>query len=72
MENLDENEIKQVFEKAQQAGLPIMFGENPDDGVYHFHPTNQQVREWIQQAGFEILKEGNGEIWYYHVLAKKL
>lgn len=72
IENTDESEIKQAFEKAQQAGLPVVYGECPDEGVYHYHPTNQQVKEWVQQAGFEILKEGNGEIWYYHILARKV
>ena len=71
MENADEDEIRQAFERAHQAGLPVVYGEFPDEGVYHYHPTNQQVREWVQQAGFEILKEGNGEIWYYHILLQK-
>lgn len=72
IENLDENVIRQAFEKYQQAGLPVGFGENPDEDVYHYHPTNQQVREWTQRAGFELLKEGNGEIWYYHILVQKI
>ena len=72
IENADENEIKDAFEKAKKAGLPVVYGEWPDEGVYHYHPTNQQVKEWIQKAGFEILKEGNGEIWYYHILVRKV
>jgi ubiquinone/menaquinone biosynthesis C-methylase UbiE len=48
----DKNEIKQAFLKAQAAGLPVVYGEVPDEGVYHYHPTNQQVREWVQQASF--------------------
>lgn len=73
IENADENEIKQAFESAQKAGLPVVYGEWPDeDSVYHYHPTNQQVREWAQQAGFEILQEGNGEIYYYHILLRKV
>jgi quinol monooxygenase YgiN len=72
IENADENEIKQAFERAQQAGLPVVYGEWPDEEVYHYHPTNQQVKEWAQQAGFEILKEANGEIWYYHILVRKV
>ncbi len=71
IENADENEIKQAFEKAQATGLPVVYGEWPDQGVYHYHPTNQQVKEWVQQAGFEILEEANGEIWYYHILVRK-
>ncbi len=72
VENADENEIQQAFERSQQAGLPVVYGEWPDEGVYHYHPTNQQVKEWAQQAGFEILKEANGEIWYYHILVRKI
>jgi cyclopropane fatty-acyl-phospholipid synthase-like methyltransferase len=72
MENADENEIRQAFDRAQKAGLPVVYGEFPDEEVYHYHPTNQQVREWVQQAGFEILREENGEIWYYHILVRKV
>ena len=72
IENADADEIKQAFERAQQAGLPVVFGEYPDEEVYHYHPTNQQVRDWAQGAGFEILREGNGEIWYYHILLRKV
>jgi SAM-dependent methyltransferase len=71
LEMADTNEIQQAFERAQRAGLPVVYGENPDEGVYHYHPTTQQVKEWTQQAGFEILKDGNGEIWYYHILVRK-
>ena len=72
IENADEDEIKHAFERAKQAGLPVVYGEWPDEEVYHYHPTNQQVKEWAQQAGFEILIEGNGEIWYYHILVRKV
>ena len=72
IENADEDEIKQAFERSQQSGLPVVYGEWPDEEVYHFHPRNKQVKEWAQQAGFEILKEGNGEIWYYHILVRKV
>ena len=72
IEMADENAIQQAFERAQQAGLPVVYGEDPDEVTYHYHPTTQQVREWTQQAGFEILKDGNGEIWYYHILVRKV
>ncbi len=71
IENADENEIKKAFDKAQAAGLPVVYGEWPDEGVYHYHPTNQQVKDWSQQAGFEVLKEAHGEMWYYHILLRK-
>lgn len=71
IENTDEGEVRQAFERAQQAGLPVVYGEYPDESVYHYHPTNHQVKGWVQQAGFEIIKEGNGEIYYYHILVRK-
>jgi hypothetical protein len=72
IENADESEVRQAFERAQQAGLPVVYGEWPDEEVYHYHPSTEQVREWAREAGFEILREGNGEIWYYHILVRKL
>jgi cyclopropane fatty-acyl-phospholipid synthase-like methyltransferase len=72
MENADEEEIKQAFERAQGAGLPVVYGEYPDEEVYHYHPTNQQVKDFAQQAGFEVLREANGEIWYFHILVRKI
>jgi ubiquinone/menaquinone biosynthesis C-methylase UbiE len=73
IENADEKEIRETFEKNRQAGLPVVYGEIPyEDDVYHYHPTNQQVRDWVQQAGFDILKEADGEIWYYHILVRKV
>ena len=72
IENADENEIKQAFIKAQSEGLPVVYGEWPDEEVYHYHPTNSQVQEMVQQAGFDILKEENGEMWYYHILVRKM
>ena len=72
IENADASEIQQAFERAQQAGLPVVYGEWPDEEIYHYHPVNQQVKEWTQQAGFEILKEENGDLWYYHLLARKV
>ena len=72
LENADENGVRQAFERFQQAGLPIVYGEWPDEEVYHYHPTRQQVRDWVQEAGFEIIKDDNGEIWYYHILVRRV
>jgi 2-polyprenyl-3-methyl-5-hydroxy-6-metoxy-1,4-benzoquinol methylase len=71
-ENLEDVDLQQAFEKAQAAGLPVVYGENPGEDVYHYHPTNGQVREAARQAGFKVLKDADGEIWYYHLLAHKI
>ena len=72
LENTEGDEVQQAFERAQSAGLPVVFGEVPDEEVYHYHPTNGQVKDFAQQAGFEVLREANGEIWYYHILVQKV
>jgi len=66
----DANEIKNAYQRALEAGLPVVNGEWPDEIVYHYHPADGQVRQWAQQAGFEILKEGAGDN-YYHIILRK-
>jgi ABC-type sugar transport system substrate-binding protein len=71
LEYADGDEVKAAFKRAQAAGLPVVYGENPDENVYHYHPTTQQVKEWTRGAGFEMLKEGNKD-YYYHLLVQKV
>ena len=71
VEIADENEIKDVFVRNQQAGLPVVYGEWPDegDGVYHFYPPTQQVKEWIRRAGFDLIEERDGDS-YRHLMMR--
>ena len=70
VEHQDDAEVKAAFDDAQQLGLPVVYGEWINDGVYHYYPSLEQVREWIQQAGLVILEEGEGDS-YYHFLMRK-
>jgi cyclopropane fatty-acyl-phospholipid synthase-like methyltransferase len=70
VEIADENEIKTAFLRNQQLGLPVLYGEWPDEEVYHYYPTAQQVKEWIRQAGFDLVEEGDGDS-YRHLIARK-
>lgn len=72
IENADEDEVRLAFERAQAAGLPVVYGEWPDEEVYHYHPANQQVKDWARQAGFQVRRQENGEIYYYHILLQKV
>ncbi len=67
VEIADENDVREAFNRAQQAGLPAVYGEWPDEGGYHYYPARRQVREWIREAGFTVLKEGDGDE-YNHLL----
>jgi ubiquinone/menaquinone biosynthesis C-methylase UbiE len=70
VEIADENEVKEAFNRAQQSGLPVVYGEWPDESVYHYYPSIQQVKEWIRQAGLDLLKEGDGDDYYHFLLQK--
>jgi ubiquinone/menaquinone biosynthesis C-methylase UbiE len=65
-----EEEIEQAFVRGQKAGFPIVFGEWPDQEGYHFYPSIQQVREWIGQAGFNLLEDGEGDDYHHFILRK--
>ncbi len=45
-------------------------GDLADRAVYHFHPSLDQVRQWLGQAGAIIEEEGDG-LWYHHFVARK-
>lgn len=66
----DEAEVKAAFEEAQRSGLPVVYGEWINDEVYHYYPPLEQVREWVQEAGFAIVEEDEGD-GYHHFLMQK-
>lgn len=71
VETADAGEVKEAFEEAQQMGLPVVYGEWVNDEVYHYYPTMDQVREWIMQAGFRLVEEGEGD-GYHHFIVQKI
>ena len=70
VEMQDEADVKAAFEEAQQAGLPVVYGEWINTDVYHYYPSLEQVREWVQQVGFSIQEEDEGDM-YHHFLMQK-
>jgi SAM-dependent methyltransferase len=71
LEVAPENEVKQGFERDQKAGLPVVYGEMEDEGVYHYYPPIPQVKEWLRETGFDLLDEKWDGIWYHHILVRK-
>jgi hypothetical protein len=60
-------------------GLPVLYGEVADDvqasfvadaSVYHYHPSLDQARTWLDAAGFGLEEERSGH-WYEHILVRK-
>ena len=63
------DEIEQAFIRGQQSGLPVVYGEWADqDDVYHYYPSLQQVRDWIRQAGLDLLEVGKGDGYQHFVI----
>jgi cyclopropane fatty-acyl-phospholipid synthase-like methyltransferase len=70
VEIADADEIEEAFHEAQELGLPVVHGEWVNDDVYHYYPTMEQVRDWIRQAGFDLMEEGEGD-GYHHFIMRK-
>lgn len=65
----------EVVDKVEEAYEQVMAlekteapdGELADKAVYHYHPSLEQVRTWLSQAGLAIEEGGTGsgsEHWY--------
>lgn len=65
-----EEDLEMAFQQAQAMGLPVVHGEWINDDVYHYYPSISQVREWLQQARFELVEEGEGD-GYHHFVTHK-
>jgi SAM-dependent methyltransferase len=62
------DKVDEAYEQMKALGrVP---DELADAGVYHYHPSLEQVRTWIGQAGLEIEEEGTGS-GYEHFVVKK-
>ena len=70
VELAEAEEVEAAFKKAQQQGLPVVYGEWENSDVYHYYPSMDQVREWLQQAGFNVIEEGEGD-GYHHFIVQK-
>jgi cyclopropane fatty-acyl-phospholipid synthase-like methyltransferase len=66
-----QQEVGLAFQKALDMGLPVVYGEWINDGVYHYYPSLSQVKEWLQQTGFEMTAEGEGDA-YHHLIIRKI
>ena len=72
VELAEEQEVEIAFRQAKEAGIPVVYGEWPDnDGVYHYYPSMPQVWGWLGEAGFEVIEEGEGD-GYHHFLTRRI
>ena len=81
VETTSEEILQEAYADAQQAGLPTVYGEWAYEGGYHgdwaqaggyhYYPKMGQVREWLEQAGFHLIDEAEGEEYHHFLVQKK-
>lgn len=65
-----EEEVQKAFAAGREEGLPIVYGEWVLEGGYHYYPSIEQVRIWVEQAGFRLVAEAVGDD-YHHFLVQQ-
>jgi 2-polyprenyl-3-methyl-5-hydroxy-6-metoxy-1,4-benzoquinol methylase len=60
-----------AFEQAMAMEQMDVPDELTDKAVYHYYPPLKKVREWIDQAGFEVEEEGAGSGFHHFVVRKR-
>ncbi len=40
--------------------------------VYHFYPSKEQVREWLEQNGMKVEEEGRGSEYWHYLISNKV
>ena len=64
------DEVEEAYKRVKALEPPEVSGELSDPAVYHYHPSLEQARAWIGQAGLVIEEEGTGN-GYEHFLVRK-
>ncbi len=67
-------ELDDAYNQAMQMkalDLKTLPPDRLDHTVYHFHPSLEQVRAWVDQSRFEILEEGSSDEYEHYLLRKK-
>jgi SAM-dependent methyltransferase len=70
VEITSEEDLRSAYMAGKQLGLPLVEGEHAHEGGYHYYPSLEQVRQWTQEAAFDILAEAE-EDEYHHFLVRK-
>ena len=62
--------VEAAYEQMKALGTVAVPDELADAAVYHYHPSLEQVRTWVGQAGMAIDDEGTGN-GYEHFVVRK-
>lgn len=67
VEQASQEELRHAFEAGQSLGFPVVWGEHVHHGGYHYYPADEQVHQWLAEAGFHIIEQALGDD-YLHIL----
>lgn len=70
VETISKDQIEYALKKGHEMGFPVVEGEYAHEGGYHYYPSIEKVRGWINLSGFVILKENTSD-GYEHFILKK-
>jgi ubiquinone/menaquinone biosynthesis C-methylase UbiE len=75
VEEIDDADISDAFEKQSAQGLPTVHGEviEGDTAGYHFYPGRDQALAWLAEAGLEVIEEDFDQqegFGYRHLLTR--
>ncbi len=76
VELADPATLEHDYQVALALGLPVLFGESAipspegEEGGYHYYPSIDQVRTWLENAGLSIEEEAEDRV-YHHFWVKK-
>jgi len=63
--------VDEAFEKVMTMGYDAISDELADMAVYHYYPSVEQVRKWLDQENFFVEADGLGK-WYRHFVVRKI
>lgn len=64
------DEVEASLRRVLAQPFSGMTGELADVAVYHYYPSLEQARSWMDQAGLAVEEEGDGS-GYHHFIARK-
>jgi trans-aconitate methyltransferase len=62
--------VEASYQRAMSLHSSDVTPDAADVAVYHYHPSLDQVRTWLEAAGLGIEEQGSGH-WYEHIIVRK-
>jgi hypothetical protein len=63
------DEVDSAFAQVTALDWQAIPTQQADHAVYHYYPSAEQVRAWLDQAGLVLEEEGTGD-GYQHLLLR--